>query len=162
MLSAIRVLWYVITGRVRMPRGRVGTVIETDEGQQFTIYRETEVTTPASDRSDAAAVLAFRFHLWFMPAPFVPFAVRVFEPLSILTTPFFAGLTGFRTKLWLFDHATGDYLGIYQWETAAGAQRYARALGSLMRFVSNRDSISYVVVDDTTLDRYLAPRSIAR
>ncbi|NGM70397.1 YdhR family protein [Natronolimnobius sp. AArcel1] len=142
-----------------MPNDRVGDVVRTADGQSFTIYRETTVERPADESSVSEAVLAFQFQLRFMPAPSVPYATRVFEPLSFLTTPFFAGLPGFRTKLWLFDHDTGDYLGIYQWETLNDARRYAQALQKLMAVLSSPNSLSYEIAEEMSLDEYLATRS---
>lgn len=129
----------------------------TAAGQAFTVYRETTIQPGAE--TDAAAVLEFRFHLWFMPAPLVPFVVCLFEPLSILTTPFFAGFPGFRTKLWLFDHATGDYEGVYRWETAAAARRYARGLEAVMTRLSVPGTIAREVHEDAPLDAYVAERA---
>lgn len=153
--SAVNVARSLIEGRFRMPTDRIGEPLTTDGGQTFTIYRETTVEPRGRDSQRAMAVLAFQFHLWFMPDPLVPIAVRVFEPLSILTTPFFAGLPGFRTKLWLFDHDTGDYLGIYQWENPEMASRYARALRKLMAVFAAPGTVSYGVFEDTSLDAYL-------
>jgi len=150
------VLWYLVTGTLRTLDERVGDRVLTDAGQAFTVYRETTVRPPSETTHRTGAVLTFEFHLWFMPDPLVPYAVRVFEPFSILTTPFFAGLPGFRTKLWLFDHDTGDYQGIYQWETVRDAERYARALTRVMAFLSVPGSVSYEVADEATLDEYVA------
>lgn len=117
--------------------------------------------TPLADgATDPGAVLIFEFHLRFMPEPVAPYAVRAFEPLSVLTTPFFVGLPGFRTKLWCFDHDTGDYAGGYEWASAADAERYARALTRLMRALSVPGSVSAVIHSDTDLDEYVAERTV--
>lgn len=156
VLSAA-LLW--IDGRLRFPQDRVGDVSTTESGQSFIVYRETTVAPDDRGTSEESAVLAFRFHLRFMPSPVIPYAVRVFEPVSILTTPFFAGLPGFRTKLWLFDHDTGDYLGVYEWASASEARRYARALRALMELLSIPGSVSYEVYEATALEEYVAAHS---
>jgi len=147
--------------QLHLPRNRVGTITVTDEGQAFTVYRETAIDA-GTDADPPTAVLAFRFHLRFMPSVLVPYAVGLFEPLSILTTPFFAGLPGFRTKLWQFDHETGDYQGLYEWASAAQARSYAAGLRSIMDLLALPGSVSYEVLEDVTLEAYLAAHSPAR
>ena len=156
--SVVAVVGYLVAGRLRHPRGRVGSVLSTTAGQRFVVYRETTVDPPPDGRDGEGAVLAFRFHLRLMPAWIRPIAVAVFEPLSILTTPFFAGLPGFRTKLWCFDHASGDYLGVYQWRSAAEAERYARSLRRLMGWLSVPGTVAYEVVDGAALSEYVGVR----
>ena len=168
--SALAVLGYLLDGRIHQRRGRVGSTLSAGAGQRFVVYRETTVETPGGAEGSGGgdygderpgAVLAFRFHLRLMPRPIRPLAVAVFEPLSILTTPFFAGLPGFRTKLWCFDHASGDYMGVYEWDTAAGAERYARSLRRLMEWLSVPGSVAYEVVDDAAVSEYVDARGEA-
>lgn len=157
--SALRVVLLWLDSRLRSPRDRVGEVLTAAGGQEFTVYRETRVTPADRDSTDGSAVLVFRFHLRFTPAPVVPYAIRVFEPLSVLTTSFLAGLPGFRTKLWLFDHDTGDYQGVYEWATARDAGRYAEALTRLMETLPIPGSVSYEVHEETTLEEYVDAHS---
>lgn len=157
--SALTAAFLWLEGRLRLPGDRIGDVLVTESGQSFTVYRETTVTPDDPAHTDASAILAFRFHLRLVPDSVVPYAVRVFEPVSILTTPFFAGLPGFRTKLWLSDHDTDDYQGVYEWASAQDAKRYARALGQLMDHLWILGSVSHEVVEDTTLDEYIATHS---
>lgn len=149
----------LLAGRLHHPTDRVGTVLSPGDGQRFVVFRETVVEPAGADSLEAGAVLAFRFHLRFMPRLIRPIVVRVFEPLSILTTPFFAGLPGFRTKLWLFEHGTGDYMGVYGWETAEQAERYARELRRLMDRISVPGSVAYEVVEETPLSEYVTART---
>ena len=151
---------YSLLGQLRSPRDRVGDVIITDTGQSFTVYRETTVQLSNPEQTREGAVLVFQFHLWFMPDMLAPVVTRIFEPLSIITTPFFVGLSGFRTKLWLFDRETGDYEGIYLWESAVAAEQYATALRRAMKVFARPGSISYKIVPDTNLDSYLADRTL--
>lgn len=135
-------------------------MLTTGDGRRFVVYRETVREAGANPAGSDGAVLAFRFHLRLVPRPTRPLAVRVFEPLSVVTTPFFAGLEGFRTKLWLFDHGTGDYMGVYQWASAGEAEAYARALRRLMDRLSVPGSVSYEVVEDAALDEYVRARRV--
>lgn len=150
----------VLAGRLRHGHGRLGAVLETDAGQRFVVYRATVREPGAAADPAAGAVLAFRFHLRFTPRPVRPLAVRVFEPLSLLTTPFVAGLPGFQRKLWLVDHDTGDYMGVYGWADAAAAERYAWSLRRLMDARSVPGSVAYEVHADVTVDEFVRVRRV--
>ena len=65
---------------------------------------------------------------------------------SILPIPFFVGLPGFRSKLWMLDRNTGDSQGVYKWDTLQEAQNYANSFA--MKFMTRRavvGSISHEV-----------------
>jgi hypothetical protein len=85
-----------------------------------------------------------KFHL----ANMSPAANKVFLNLPV---PFFAGLPGFRHKLWLYDKSTGDFRGLYQWQTVEDARRYARSFA--VRFMKGRSvpgSVEYEIIDRKT------------
>jgi len=44
--------------------------------------------------------------------------------MSRLTILFFLGLPGFRSKLWLRNNSTGEFGGIYEWDTVQDADNY--------------------------------------
>jgi hypothetical protein len=83
-----------------------------------------------------------------------PLRFWVFERVCILTTPFFVGLAGFRSKLWMVDRSTGDFAGLYQWDGQADAIAYAEGLSKILRALSVRGSVGYEVVPGT-VDDYL-------
>jgi len=98
-----------------------------DDGE-WLVLRELVLTVPV-DRLAAEAIFRPRFHVKGMgPA--------VNEWFSWLPIPFFAGLPGFRRKLWLLDPASGDFSGYYEWQTTEDANTYARSFA--MRFMTNR------------------------
>lgn len=70
--------------------------------------------------------------------------------------PFFLGMQGFHSKLWLINDETGDFGGIYEWTTERDAERYATSFAmrlSKMRSVPGSFSGEFFSVDD--------PRAIA-
>lgn len=52
--------------------------------------------------------------------------------LSYLTLFGFLGMPGFRSKLWLFNPETGEFGGIYEWDTVEDADNYDKSYA--MRF----------------------------
>ena len=80
---------------------------------------------------------------------------RLFQLACIVTTPFVAGLPGYRTKLWMYDELSGDYAGLYEWDGADRADKYASGLVRILRALSERDSVSYRVYAGERLQRHL-------
>ena len=81
---------------------------------------------------------------------------RLVRVVCIVTTPFFAGLAGFRSKLWMVDPATGDFAGLYEWDDAESAEAYARGLAKVLRAISAPGSVSYEVAEVPSAGAYLA------
>ena len=75
--------------------------------------------------------------------------------MCIVTTPFFVGLPGFRSKLWMVDPETGDFAGLYEWDDAPTARAYAEGLSKVLRLLSVRGSVSYELRTGCSVDEYL-------
>jgi hypothetical protein len=134
---------------IRQPSERVGQVLRFDDGTGGRVYRETTVVTAACD-SPALLVVAFRLR-WARG-----WGHALFRAESVLNTPLFVGFPGFVSKLWLAHDEHGTYRGFYQWDDAALADAYVRALWRVLAPVSVRDSIRYVVVPGVHRDDVLA------
>lgn len=134
--------------KIHQPRGNVGRVISFADGTTGRVYRETVV-----DRAPAApCVLVVSFRLR---------AVRgrghaLFQVESALNTPLFVGFPGFISKLWLAHDSHGAYRGVYQWDGADQAERYARSLWRVLELVSVNGSIDYEVLPGRWRDDVLA------
>jgi hypothetical protein len=87
------------------------------------------------------------------------FRHRMFRRCCIVTTPFFVGVDGFRSKLWMYDPATGDYAGLYDWDDPTSARAYADGLSAVLRLLSVPGSVSYELVAGEDVATYLATSS---
>lgn len=67
-----------------------------------------------------------RFHLGALPARRRRLHA-LFRVVCIVTTPFFVGLPGFRSKLWMVDPATGGGSVTYELVTASTVRAYLEA-----------------------------------
>ena len=66
---------------------------------------------------------------------------------SLLPVPFFVGLPGFRSKLWMLNEASGDFQGIYEWDSVEHAKNYADSFAmKFMTMRSARGSVSYMIL----------------
>ncbi|OXR45737.1 hypothetical protein B7C42_02029 [Nocardia cerradoensis] len=125
--------------RIRCPSRNVGTWLSFGDGTSAYVYRETVI-----DRipSPEPCVLLVRFELWGVRGR----GHAWFRRESILNTVLFAGFPGLITKLWLAHDQRGVYRGLYEWDGAASADAYARALWRVLALVSVPGSIDYRVL----------------
>lgn len=153
--AAIRYVRADLAGRIDFPRDRLGTTLELDDGSRFEVYRETALRDHGETAADAGVVLEFRFTT---PGPETGAGLRALlaEPAANVATPFFAGLPGFRRKLWLAGEDRSEFLELYEWETEADADRFVRVMGSLLGAVDLADAASFAVVDAASVDAYVA------
>lgn len=135
--------------RVHLPRQRVGTHLRFANGTSSQVYRETVVArAPVAE----PCVLVVRFRLRLVRG----FGHRLFRLESLLNTVLFVGFPGFVSKLWMTHDDEGVYRGLYQWNGAASAEAYARALWRVLALVSEPASIGYRVLPGLWRDDVLA------
>jgi len=120
--SAWRTLCFVLAGRLHFPRQRVGETILLD-GQAFRIFRHVIVDGRPPQPIRPEAVFIPRF-------PVAGMSAAANQRFSWLPIPFYVGLPGFRSKLRLVDDATGEFAGIYEWDTPADAENYGRSFAA--------------------------------
>jgi len=140
LLSLLRTLGYVLRGRLHFPRNRIGEVITMEDGQEFVIFRQAIVDSIRHQPEKPAATFEVRFHVAHMS----PKQNKLF---SLLPIPFFVGLPGFRSKLWMLNEASGNCQGIYEWDTIEDAKNYASSFA--MKFMTVRSapgSVSYEII----------------
>ena len=138
--------------RIRQPRSMLGVRLRFADGTCGTVYRET--VSDLVPAEPCTLVVSFRLKL-----------VRgrghsVFRIESELNTPLFVGFRGFVSKLWLTHDEVGRYRGFYEWDGAASADSYARALWHVLALVSDRESIHYQVLPSLRRNEILADPAV--
>lgn len=128
----------LVRRQVRFPRAEVGTRIVFADRTTSRVYRDTRVARRTVDPCFLAVSFRLRSvrgrgHAWFRAE-------------SWLNTPLFVGFPGFASKLWLAHDELGRYRGLYEWDGAARAERYARSLWHVLALVSEPASIDYRIV----------------
>lgn len=105
--------------RARLPKGRLGQTIAREDGHEFTIFRQVVIQpTPHQSREPRDV-----FEVWFYGRTTHQQTIL----MSRLTILFFLGLPGFRSKLWLLDDSTGEFGGVYEWDTVQDADSYDKS-----------------------------------
>lgn len=134
--------------RVHLRRDQVGRRITFADGTSARIFRET-VVDGGPVREPCLLLVAFRLRLvrgWGHAA---------FRWESLFNTPLFVGFPGLRSKLWLAGDDKDVYRGLYEWESARLAERYARCLWRVLALVCVPGSIHYIVLPGWRRDQVL-------
>ncbi|PHQ39557.1 hypothetical protein DJ69_05780 [Halorubrum persicum] len=152
--AALRSVSYLLRGDIEFPEGRLQDTVETADGTTFVVYRETVRRSAGSDEAEGGAVLVFRMRVTD-PAARGPFRTALFDPLANVATPFFAGLPGFRRKLWLAGEQPGEFLELYEWGSEADARRFVDALRSLIDPVDHAGTVEFDVVPHDSVEEYV-------
>jgi hypothetical protein len=144
----------LLSRRTRCYRDLVGLELRMSDGRIYVPFRHTRRSEERRSHDHPPAVIQPRFHL-AMLAPRRRRLHALFRVVCIVTTPFFVGLPGFRSKLWMVDSATGDFAGLYEWDDAVTARAYAEGLSRVLRVLSAHGSVTYELVEGTTVADYL-------
>ena len=135
--------------QLHQPTQYLGRRVRFADGTTGVVYRETVIDHGIVSEP---AVLLVEFRLRGVHGR----GHAVFRAESLLNTPLFAGFPGFVSKLWMAADERGRYRGFYQWDGAAAAEQYVRALWWALALVSNLPSIRYHVVPGAWRDDVLA------
>lgn len=114
----LKTIGLLLMGRVRFPKKQVGTTIVV-EGKEYTIFRQVVMKPKVTQPEVPEGV----FRVWFSTKMSVSGAIR----FSMLTLLGFIGLPGFRSKLWVVNKNTGEFGGIYEWDTVQDAYNYDKS-----------------------------------
>lgn len=144
-----RLLWH---HELRLPRDRIGTLYRAGAGD-YTAFRETE----RIGTDGLPVVLVIGFHLRLIRSNRL--LHWLFQRACICTTPFWSGLRGFHTKLWMFNESTKDYIGIYDWRGEQPAQAYIRYLIPILHFFAVKGTVWYHAYPAVALDEFLDERA---
>jgi len=158
--ALLRSVGHLLGGRIRFPRHRLGDVLELPDGGRFVCYRETALQSTVTDKRGDGVVLVFGLQGAEGPTDATLRSV-LFDPVANVATPFFAGLPGFRRKLWLAGTQDGEFLELYEWATAEDAERFVDVMRSLLEPLGFLGTATFEIVDDDTVDEYVAARLLS-
>jgi len=145
----ISTVWLLLRRRTHLRADHLGMLLHFADGTSAPVYRETVVD---HDHVAEPCMLVVEFRLRHVHG----WAHRLFRWESILNTPLFVGFPGLVSKLWLAHDENEVYRGVYEWDGADCAERYARSLWRVLALVSEPESIHYVVVPGIGRDALLA------
>ena len=141
--------WLLLRRQIALPRWTVGTSVAFADGTRSVVYRETTMR----DHHDDLVLIVVRFKLRFIGRNRLAHWLFRFE--SLFNTVLFAAHPGFETKLWLTDHDTAYYRGIYEWRGRRAGIEYAENLKVVLRPWVCEASFAYHVMEGMTRAEYL-------
>lgn len=97
----------------------LGRDVQRENGHTYKIFRQVVIKNEKTDQIPPKGV----FYVWFEtkanPAKTIC--------MSWMTTLFFMGMPGFRSKTWLYDESSKCFGGIYEWDSLEAAYLYQKS-----------------------------------
>ena len=156
LLSVIRYISLIYRKFLHLKKDRLGQLYRIDDRGTYAIFRET-ISQLKVNVPEVVLIVGFRLKL----IKSNPFCHWLFQRVCILTTPFWSGFKGFQVKLWMVDPKTKNYLGIYNWEGEKNALAYAKALVTVLKPLSVKDSVWFKINQTQSFERYFRSHQVS-
>jgi hypothetical protein len=141
--SLLKTVGYALAGRLHFRKQRLGQIVTTEDGQDYTIFREVTVDQPPDQPEKPRVVFVLRFRV----ANLSPKQNQFF---SLLPIPLYVGFPGFRSKIYTINQSQCQ--SIYEFDTAQDAENYSQS--AALKFITRRSvagSVSYKIIPAQTL-----------
>jgi hypothetical protein len=127
----------LIQDRIHFPKDRLGEIV--DDGEEFEVFRQMTLDPGNDQPGKPGAIFKVRFQ-------FASMSSEMNVKTSLIPIPFIVAQSGFRSKTWLLGRETGEFQGIYEWDTVASAEAYWTSFPmKLMKRRAVPDSLSYEI-----------------
>ena len=135
--SIVRATYLLLQGRIHFPKDRLGEIV--DDGEEFEVFRHMTLD-PGNDQPEKpGAIFKVRFR-------FASMSQEMNIKTSLIPIPFIVAQPGFRSKTWLLGRESGEFQGIYEWDTVASAENYWTSFPmKLMKKRAVPDTLSYEI-----------------
>ena len=135
--SIVWAIYLLIRGRIHFPKNRLGETV--GEGEDFQIFRHMTLDPCQDQPEKPGAIFKVRFR-------FDSMSPEMNIRTSLIPIPFIVAQPGFRSKMWALGTETGEFQGIYEWDTVASAENYWTSFPmKLMKRRAVPESLSYEI-----------------
>ena len=135
--SIVRAIYLLLQGRIHFPKDRLGETV--DEGEEFEIFRHMTLDPGREQPEKPGAIFKVRFR-------FATMSPAMNKRTSLIPIPFIVAQPGFRSKMWTLGRESGEFQGIYEWDTVASAENYWTSFPmKLMKRRAVPESLSYEI-----------------
>ena len=135
--SIVYAIYFLIQGRIHFPKDRLGETV--NEGEDFEIFRHMTLDLGKDQPEKPGAIFKVRFQ-------FASMSPEMNKRTSRIPIPFIVAQPGFRSKMWALGQKSGEFLGIYEWDTVASAENYWISFPmKLMKRRAVPESLSYEI-----------------
>ena len=135
--SIVRAIYLLIQGRIHFPKDRLGEIV--NEGEEFEIFRHVTLEPGQDQPEKPGAFFKVRFQ-------FASMSPEMNRRTSLIPIPFIVAQPGFRSKMWALGRESGEFQGIYEWDTMVSAENYWTSFPmKLMKRRAVPESLSYEI-----------------
>ena len=113
--SIVRAIYLLIQGRIHFPKDRLGKIVNEEE--EFEVFRYMTLDPDKDQPEKPGAIFKVRFR-------FASMSSEMNIKTSRIPIPFIVAQPGFRSKMWALGRETGEFQGVYEWDTVASAENY--------------------------------------
>ncbi|MHC5037586.1 MAG: hypothetical protein ACYTHM_09755 [Planctomycetota bacterium] len=133
-----RALHLFLRGRIRRPKDLLDHRLH-DRGEKFSAFRKVVVAPNPGQPNRPGARFQVRFR-------FKNLSAALNRILSLIPIPLIVAQPGFRSKTWLLGETTGDFIGLYEFDTIENAEAYWDSLPlKMMRGRATRGSLTHKI-----------------
>jgi len=135
--SIIHATYLLLQSRIHFPKDRLGEIV--DDGEEFEIFRQMTLDPDQNQPEKPGAIFKVRFR-------FASMSPEMNKRTSLIPIPFIAAQPGFRSKTWLLGRESGEFQGVYEWDTVVSAENYWTSFPmKLMKRRAVPESLSYKI-----------------
>ena len=135
--SIVRAIYLLMQRRIHFSKGRLRDIV--DEGEEFEIFRHMTLDPSKDQPEKPGAIFKVRFQ-------FASMSPEMNIRTSLIPIPFIVAQPGFRSKMWMLGQETGEFQGVYEWDTVASAENYWISFPmKLMKRRAVPESLSYEI-----------------
>lgn len=138
----------VLSWSLHTSKQHLWNLYTVSDGKTYMVFRET-VSDKEYSEKEVTLIIGFRLRLIGKSG----FFHWLFQHLCVLDTPIWVGFKGFKTKYWMVEPATKDYLGLYRYQGKRNAKRYAEYICAVLRPLSTDNSVWYKI-ENESFDKY--------
>jgi len=136
-LSIVYAIYFLIQGRIHFPKDRLGETV--NEGEDFEIFRHMTLDPGKDQPEKPGAIFKVRFQ-------FASMSPEMNIRTSLIPIPFIVAQPGFRSKMWALGRKSGEFQGIYEWDSVASAENYWTSFPmKLMKKRAVPESLTYEI-----------------
>jgi len=135
--SIVWAIYLLLQGRIHFPKDRLGEII--NEGEDFEVLRHMRLDPDQDQPEKPGPIFKVRFR-------FASMSPEMNKRTSLIPIPFIVAQPGFRSKMWMLGRESGEFQGIYEWDTVAAAENYWTSFPmKLMKRRAVPESLSYQI-----------------
>jgi len=135
--SIIWAIYLLLQRRIHFPKDRLGDIV--GEEDEFEIFRQMTLDPGKDQPEKPGAIFKVRFQ-------FASLSPEMNKRTSLIPIPFIVAQPGFRSKMWALGRESGEFQGVYEWDTVASAETYWTSFPmELMKRRAVPESLSYEI-----------------